>query len=74
MECLLHRLFVIPELAHIIVIFLAREMVLTTKPLRHQFLMPGLDLSFKKFYGHHHDLVNRYKSSGTCMMTDIFVT
>jgi hypothetical protein len=53
--------------------FLSRAKLLTTKLLRQQFLLPRLKSSFKKFYGRHHDLVDRYGLSVTSMMTDIFV-
>ena len=53
--------------------FLGRAKLLTTKLLGQQFLLPRLKSSFKKFYGRHHDLVGRYQSSVTSMMTDIFV-
>ena len=49
--------------------FLGRAKLLTTKLLGQQFLLPRLKSSFKKFY----DLVGRYQSSVTSMMTDIFV-
>ena len=38
-----------------------------------QFLLHSLKSSFKKNYVHHHDLVDRYKSSVTPVMTDLFV-
>ena len=69
MECILHSSFVILMLAHII----ALANVLTTKLLQQQFLMLRLKSFFKIFCGHHHDLVDRYKSSVTSMMTNIFV-
>ena len=53
--------------------FLARAKVLTQKLLRQQFLLSRLKSSFKKFYGQNHDLVDRYKSSVTSMMTDLFI-
>ena len=53
--------------------FLARAKVLTQRLLLQQFLLPMLKSSFKKFYGRHHDLVDRYKSSVRSMMTDIFI-
>ena len=52
--------------------FLARAKVLTQKLLGQQFLLPRLKSSFEKFCGRHHDLVDRYNSSVTSMMTDLF--
>ena len=40
--------------------FLDRGLLLTRKLLNQVFLLVKLNLSLRKFYGHHHDLVDRY--------------
>ena len=40
--------------------FLDRGLLLTRKPLNQWFLLVKLKLSLRKFYGRHHDLVDRY--------------
>ena len=52
--------------------FLDRGLLLTKKLLCQGFLMVKLKSSFRKFYGRHHDLVDRYGISVSQMITDMF--
>ena len=52
--------------------FLDRGLLLTRKLLNHGFLFVKLKSSLRKFYGHHHDLGNRYRISVSQMTTDMF--
>jgi hypothetical protein len=52
--------------------FLDRELLLTRKLLNQGFLLVKLKSSLRKLYGHHHDLVDRYKISVSQMTTDMF--
>jgi hypothetical protein len=52
--------------------FLDRGLLLTRKLLNQGFLLVKLKSSLRKFYGHHHDLVDRYGLSVSQMTTDMF--
>ena len=52
--------------------FLDRGLLLTKKLLNQGFLMVRLKSSLRKFYGRHHDLVDRYGKSVKQMMRDMF--
>jgi hypothetical protein len=52
--------------------FLDRGLLLTRRPLNHGFLLVKLKSSLRKFYGRHHDLVERYGISVSQMTTDMF--
>jgi len=51
---------------------LHRGLLLTRKILNQGFLMVKLKSSHRKFYGRHHDLVDRYGISVSQMTTDMF--
>ena len=53
-------------------IFLDRGLLLTRKLLNQGFLLVKLKLSYRTFYGRHHDLVDRYGISVSQMTTDMF--
>jgi hypothetical protein len=53
--------------------FLDRGLLLTRNLLNQGFLLAKLKSSFRKFYGRHHDLVNRYRISVSKMTTDMFL-
>ncbi len=52
--------------------FLDRGLLLTRKLLNQGFLLINLKSSLRKFYGRHHDLVERYGVSVSEMTTDMF--
>jgi hypothetical protein len=52
--------------------FLYRGLPPTKKLLTQGFLLSTLKSSLRKFYGHHHDLVDRYGISVLQMTTDMF--
>ena len=52
--------------------FLDRGLLLTRKLLNQGFLLIKLKSSLRKFYGRHHDLVDRYGISVSQMTTDMF--
>ena len=52
--------------------FLDRGLLLTMKLLNQGFLLVKLKSSLRKFYGRHHDLVDRYGISVSQMTTDMF--
>ena len=52
--------------------FLDRGLPLTRKLLKQGFLLVKLKSSFRKLYGHHHDLVDCYGISVSQMTTDMF--
>jgi hypothetical protein len=52
--------------------FLDRGLLLTRKLLNQGFLLVKLKSSLRKFYGHHHDLVDRYGISVSQMTKDMF--
>jgi hypothetical protein len=52
--------------------FLDRELLLTRKLLNQGLLLVKLKSSLRKFYGCHHDLVDRYGISVSQMTTDMF--
>jgi hypothetical protein len=52
--------------------FLDRGLLLTRKSLNQGFLLVKLKSSLRKFYGRHHDLVDRYGISVSQMTTDMF--
>jgi hypothetical protein len=52
--------------------FLDRGLLLTRKLLKQGFLLVMLKSSLGKFYGRHHDLVDRYEISVSQMTTDMF--
>ena len=52
--------------------FLHRGLLLTGKLLNQGFLLVKLKSSLRKFYGHYHDLVDRYGISVSQMTTHIF--
>ena len=52
--------------------FLDRGLLLARKLLNQWFIRVKLKSSLRKFYGRHHDLVNRYGISVSQMTTDMF--
>jgi len=52
--------------------FLDRGLLITRKLLNQGFLLVKLKLSLRKFYGRHHDLVDRYGISVSQMITNMF--
>ena len=52
--------------------FLNRGLLLKRKLLNQGFLLDKLKSSLQKFYGRHHDVVDRYGISGSQMTTDMF--
>ena len=52
--------------------FRDRGLLLTRKLLNQGFLFVMLKSSLRKFYGRHHDLVDRYRISVSQMTTDMF--
>jgi hypothetical protein len=52
--------------------FLDRGLLLTWKLLNQWFLLVKLKSSLRKFYGQHHDLVDRYGIYVSQMTTDMF--
>ena len=52
--------------------FLDRRLLLTWKLVNQGFLLAKLKSLLRKFYGRHHDLVDRYEISLSQMTTDIF--
>jgi hypothetical protein len=52
--------------------FLDRGLLLTRKLLNQGFHLVKLKSSLRKFYGRHHDLVDRYGMSVSQMTTDMF--
>lgn len=52
--------------------FLDRSLLLTAKLLKQGFVVPRLMLSLQKFYGRHHDLIDRYGKSVSQIRSDIF--
>jgi hypothetical protein len=52
--------------------FLDRGLLLTRKLLNQRFPLVKLKSSLRKFYGRHHDLVDRYGISVSQMTTDVF--
>jgi len=52
--------------------FLERGLLLTRKLLNEGLLLVKLNSSLRTFYGGHHDLVNRYGTSGSQMTPDMF--
>ena len=52
--------------------FLDRGLLLARKLLNQVFLLVKLKSSLRKFYGRHHDLVDRYGISVSQMNTDMF--
>jgi hypothetical protein len=51
---------------------LDRGLLRTRKLLNQEFLLVKLKSSLRKFYGHHHDLVDRYGISVSQMTTNMF--
>ena len=54
------------------VFFLHRELFLTRKLLSQGFSLVKLKSSLRKYYGRHHDLVDRYGIYVSLMITDMF--
>ena len=52
--------------------FLDRGLLLTSKLLNQGFLSERLKSSLRKFYGRHHELVDRYGMSISQMINDLF--
>ena len=52
--------------------FIDRGLLLTWKKLNIGFLLVKVKLSLRKFYGRHHDLVERYGISVSLLTTDMF--
>ena len=52
--------------------FLYRARTLTNKLLEQGYVATRLKSSLQKFYGHHHELVDRYGVSISTMKTDLF--
>ena len=53
--------------------FLDRGLLLTRKLLNQEFQMVKLKSSLRKFYGRHHELVDRYGITVSQMITDLFL-
>ena len=54
--------------------FLDRGFLLTRKLFNKEFQMMKLKLSLRKFYGRHHELVDRYGITVSQMISDMFLT
>ena len=54
--------------------FIYRSVLLTQKLLQQSYEEDRLKLTLRKFYGHHHDLVDPYDVSLTKLAKDIFTT
>ena len=54
--------------------FCNRASLLTSRLLQQGYLSNRLQLSLKKFYGHHHDLVVKYDVSVSQLIADVFAT
>ena len=54
--------------------FLDRGLLLTRKLLNQEFQMVKLKSSLRKFYGRHHELVDRYGITISQMVSDMFLT
>ena len=54
--------------------FLDRGLLLTRKLLNQEFQMVKLKSSLRKFYGRHHELVDRYGITVSQMISDMFIT
>ena len=54
--------------------FLDRGLLLTRKLLNQEFKMVKLKSSLRKFYGRHHELVDRYGITVSQMISDMFIT
>ena len=52
--------------------FVYRARILTNRRLEHGYVATGLKSSLQKFYGRHHELVDRYGVSICAMKTDLF--
>ena len=52
--------------------FLDRALLLTRKLLNQGFLMVKLKSALRKFYGRHHELVDRYEVAVSKMASDLF--
>ena len=52
--------------------FVYRSAQLVSKLLRQGYVLPRLIAAFKKFYGRHHDLVDKYSKSMSAMQLDLF--
>ena len=52
--------------------FIDRARLLTQKLLNQGYVAPKLQSSFLKFYGRHHDLVDRYDKTVSKMKEDLF--
>ena len=52
--------------------FIDRARLLTQKLLNQEYVAPKLQSSFLKFYGRHHDLVDRYEQTVSKMKEDLF--
>ena len=52
--------------------FLDRSRILTNKLLKQGFVAQRLKSSLQKFFGRHHELVDRYETSVSQMRTDLF--
>jgi hypothetical protein len=63
-----HRSYIIAAMQD----FLDRRLLLTRKLLNQGFLLVKLKSSLRKFYGRHHDLVDRDRISVSPMTTDMF--
>ena len=53
--------------------FLERALLLTRKLLNQGFLMVKLKSSLRKFYGRHHELVDRYEVAVSKMASDLYL-
>ena len=54
--------------------FLARALLMTSKLLNQGYLRTRLIATYKKFYGRHHDLIDKYNMSISQMIIDIFAS
>ena len=53
--------------------FLARGLILTNKLLKQGYVAVKLKTAFKKFYGRHHELVNKYNRSVSDIIADLLL-
>ena len=72
MAYMFHNLYVMQELPQNT--FLHRGKLLTNKLLTHGYCKPRLIKTIKKFYGRHHEIVDKFGVSVSKMILDVFET
>ena len=72
MEFIFHSSCTLPGLAHFILGLFQSSQVIKNKTSQAAIFVVSLEIIFQNVYGQHHDLVNRYQLSVTCMMTNVF--